>query len=564
MGAADRPHAVLILDDDEVTLALERRILERAGFTVIAAANAEAAREAIEREGVALLILDYRLGTTQNGLDFFRAVRAAGHGLPAILVTSFSDESKVIEALRAGIRDVVPKSGDYLDYLPQAVRRIIDQAHTERQLAESEALKDLVERLRSSEESLKRSAEERERLLESERAARAESERASRLKDEFLATLSHELRTPLNAILGWTHLLRSRPGNEQQVSDGLETIDRNARVQAQIVNDLLEMSRIISGKLRLDLQPVDLAAIVESAVTSSRPAADNKRIEMQLTVDSTAAVLGDQARLQQVLWNLLSNAIKFTPEGGRVAVTLHRVGSDVELVVTDNGQGIKPEFLPYLFDRFRQADASTTRQHRGMGLGLSIVKNLVEMHHGTVTASSAGDGQGATMVVRLPLLADADVPHGLTEDPSAGEPDVIPTLAGLRLLVVDDEPDSREFVSRILSEAGADVRTASSTAEAIRAVHDEPPDLLISDIGMPHADGFELIRLIRALPAGSGGDMPAVALTAFARSEDRQRALVAGYQAHIAKPVQPMELAAEIARLARRFAIAKRQAQAKP
>jgi signal transduction histidine kinase len=554
MSLPDSPLPILILDDDEATLALERRILERAGFTVTAASTPDGARSAIDRVGAALLILDYRLGTTVSGLDFFRSLRADGHDLPAILVTSFSDESKVIEALRAGIRDVVPKSGDYLDYLPQAVRRILDQAHAERQLAESEALKDLVERLRASEESLTRIAEERERLLESERAARAESERAGRVKDEFLATLSHELRTPLNAILGWTHLLRSRSGDERQLAEGLETIDRNARAQAQIVNDLLEMSRIISGKLRLDLQQVDLAAIAEDAISSSRPAADNKRIDLQSTLDTGAEVWGDPARLQQVLWNLLSNAIKFTPEQGRITVVLQREDRHVELTVRDSGQGIKAEFMPFLFDRFRQADASTTRQHRGMGLGLSIVKNLVEMHGGSVTAASAGENQGATFVVRMPLSSENTIDaFGLSvmEAPS-GEAGADSHFEGLRLLVVDDEPDAREFVARIMTEAGADVRVAGSTAEALRAIAEQPPDLLISDIGMPQSDGFELIRLIRALPAEAGGQMPAMALTAFARPEDRQQALIAGYQAHLAKPVQPAELATEIARLARR------------
>jgi signal transduction histidine kinase len=556
MGPSDSAPQILVLDDDEATLELERRTLARAGFAIVAAARAEEALAAIERGGVALLILDYRLGTTLSGLDFFRSLRTSGHGLPAILVTSFSDESKVIEALRAGIRDVVPKSGDYLDYLPLAVSRILDQAHAERQLAESEALKDLVERLRASEESLKRIAEERERLLESERAARAESERASRLKDEFLATLSHELRTPLNAILGWTHLLRTRLDDTRQLAEGLETIDRNARVQAQIVNDLLEMSRIISGKLRLDLQHVDLASIAEEAITSSRPAADNKRIALQSTIDAAAGeIWGDPARLQQVLWNLLSNAIKFTPEGGRIDVQLERVDQHVELTISDSGQGIKAEFLPYLFDRFRQADASTTRQHRGMGLGLSIVKNLVEMHGGSVTASSAGENQGSTFVVTLPLASESGLrAYGLSlREAPEGETAIEPDFHGLRLLVVDDEHDAREFVSRVLSEAGAEVRTAASTAEALRAIADDPPDLLISDIGMPQADGFELIRAIRKLPASQGGRMPALALTAFARSEDREQALLAGYQGHLAKPVQPAELTAQVARLARRL-----------
>jgi signal transduction histidine kinase len=541
MAAAYANFPILILDDDQATLTLERRTLERAGFKVIAAATPAEARAAIARDGVAMLVLDYRLGGSSSGLDFFRSLRAERRDLPAVLVTSFSDESKVIEALRAGIRDVVPKSGDYLDYLPQAVIRIIDQVLTERQVAESE--------------SLKRIAEERERLLESERAARAESERAGRLKDEFLATLSHELRTPLNAILGWTHLLQARPGDARQLAEGLETIERNARAQTQIVDDLLEMSRIISGKLRLDVQPIDLAAVVDGAIQTIRPAAQAKSIRLETAIDPSAGpISGDAARIQQILWNVFSNAIKFTPKDGRITVSVQRVESHVEVTVTDTGQGIRPEFLPYLFDRFRQADASTTRQHRGMGLGLSIVKNLVEMHGGAVRASSPGEGQGATFVISLPLIANRRL------DDDSGDAGAlrswlggIPQLPGVRLLVVDDEADAREFLSRVLTECGAEVTAVASVAEALDAFAARVPDVLISDIGMPHHDGYELIRAIRKLPRDRGGQVPALALTAFARSEDRQRALMAGYQAHIAKPAHPTELITQIASLAGRL-----------
>ena len=533
---------IVILDDDEATLTLERRTLERAGFTVIGAQSAAAARAAIVEQNVSLLILDYRLGGSSSGLDFFRSMRAEGYTLPAILVTSFSDESKVIEALRAGIRDVVPKSGDYLDYLPQAISRIIDQVVTERRVAESEVLK--------------RNAEERERLLESERAARAESERASRLKDEFLATLSHELRTPLNAILGWTHLLRARTHDPRQLGEGLEIIERNARVQAQIVDDLLEMSRIISGKLRLTVQPIDIAAAVDAAIDTVKPAAEGKDIRLETTIDrQVGPIAGDPARIQQVLWNVLSNAIKFTPAGGHVDVSLASVGTHVEITVTDTGQGIKPEFLPYLFDRFRQADSSTTRQHRGMGLGLSIVKNLVEMHGGSVSATSPGEGHGATFAIALPLILPdfTSDRHATSSALPLSSIEGMPDLTGLRLLVVDDERDALEFVSRVLAERGAIVQSVASSDDALRHLEQEVPDVLISDIGMPRADGYELIRAIRRLPASSGGQIPALALTAFARSEDRQRALLAGYQAHLAKPVQPTELITQIAILAGRL-----------
>jgi signal transduction histidine kinase len=557
MAATDSHFPVLILDDDQATVALQKRILERAGFRVVATSTVAEARASVERDRVALLILDYRLGSHASGLDFFRSLTAEGFSLPAILVTSFSDESKVIEALRAGIRDVVPKSGDYLEYLPLAVSRIIEQVRTARRVAESEANARLVEALQASEESLKRIAEERERLLESERAARAESERAGRLKDEFLATLSHELRTPLNAILGWAHLLRARPYDPLQTAEGLETIDRNARAQTRIVDDLLEMSRIISGKLRLNVERVDILTIIDAAISGIRPAAEAKGIRLTTNLDVSAGpISGDPARLQQILWNLLSNAVKFTPENGEVRVVLERVPPQIQLTISDTGEGIKPEFLPYLFDRFRQADASTTRQHRGMGLGLSIVKNLVEMHGGVVTASSDGEGRGSTFVVKLPCT--------VTSDATADDPleealhgtlgaEMAPQLNDLRVLVVDDEPDAREFLARLLTESGAKVETASSVGEALLAVEKGPPDVLISDIGMPQADGYELIRAVRALPAARGGQMPALALTAFARSEDRQRALLAGYQAHLAKPIHPTELITQIASLAGRL-----------
>jgi signal transduction histidine kinase len=402
-------------------------------------------------------------------------------------------------------------------------------------------------------------AEERERLLDSERAARAESERASRLKDEFLATLSHELRTPLNAILGWSQLLRARPHDANEIAQGLQTIERNARAQAQIVEDLLEMSRIISGKLRLDVQRIDLRPVIDTAVQSVKPAAEARNIQLLTTVDHrTEAIAGDPARLQQILWNLLSNAIKFTPRDGRVEVVLRYIDSHAELTVRDTGQGIRREFLPFLFDRFRQADASTTRQHRGMGLGLSIVKSLVEMHGGTIAAHSEGEGQGATFTITLPLnvarvmeLRDEDrrVVSTFMLTPALE----VPRLTGVRVLCVDDEPDARDLLKRILSEFEAEVETVSSASEALPLVERVHPDVLVSDIGMPEVDGYELIRAVRLLPADDGGQTPALALTAFARSEDRQRALLAGYQAHVAKPIEPSELITTIASLAGRI-----------
>lgn len=396
-------------------------------------------------------------------------------------------------------------------------------------------------------------AEERHRILESERAARSNAERASLLKDEFLATLSHELRTPLNAILGWTQLLRTGERDEASLDEGLQTIERNARAQTRIIEDLLEMSRIVSGKTRLDVQPIDLAWIIESAVGTLAPAAAAKQVRIVKMLDPVQTMSGDPARLQQVLWNLLANAIKFTPKGGRVDIVLQRINSHVEIGVSDNGEGISPEFLPFVFDRFRQQDASKTRRHGGLGLGLSIVKNLVELHGGSVRVESEGLGKGAIFTVSLPLVS---VRQGTAPrvHPGAEQNEVCPVdveLEGVRVLVVDDERDSLEFVRRLLKECKASVVTASSAAEGLRLIRAERPDVIVSDIGMPEKDGLEMMRELRGQSANSS-KIPAIALTAFARSEDRTRAMLAGYQVHLSKPVQPQELLAAIANLAGR------------
>ncbi len=397
-------------------------------------------------------------------------------------------------------------------------------------------------------------ADERHRLLESERAARSSAERASFLKDEFLATLSHELRTPLNAILGWTQLLRAGDGEPGDMREGLETIERNARAQTRIIEDLLEMSRIISGKTRLDVQTTDLAGVIEGAIDALRPAAAAKNVRIVKVLDPVQPISGDPARLQQVLWNLLANAIKFTPKGGRVNVVLQRVNSHVEIVVSDNGEGIAPEFLPYVFDRFRQQDASQTRHHSGLGLGLSIVKNLVELHGGSVRVQSDGPGKGATFTVALPLVP-------VRQDDSAGRhPEAAPEmrclvkveLDGVRVLVVDDERDSLELVRRLLKDCKADVLLASSAEDGLRLVKENSPDVIVSDIGMPGKDGLEMMRELRARSALQQARIPAIALTAFARSEDRTRAMLAGYQVHLSKPVEPQELLAAVANLAGR------------
>jgi signal transduction histidine kinase/CheY-like chemotaxis protein len=403
---------------------------------------------------------------------------------------------------------------------------------------------------------------ERNELLTSERAARVEAERVSRMKDEFLATLSHELRTPLNAILGWSQILLGSDRDDESIVEGLNTIERNARAQTRLIEDLLDMSRIISGKVRLDVQRVELASVIEASVAAIRPAADARSLRLQVTLDPLAGpVRGDPGRLQQVVWNLLSNAVKFTPKGGRIQICLERVNSHLEILVSDTGEGIKPEFLPHLFERFRQSDASTTRRHGGLGLGLSIVKQLVELHGGTVRAKSPGVDQGSTFTVMLPLAvlhdAEADAamqrihPETMWAHDQPGE---VVRLAGVNVLVVDDEADARELVRRFLTSCGASVETATSAEEALSALSKHQPDVLISDIGMPDIDGYELMRRVRSRSDAPYRRIPAIALTAFARSEDRTRAMLAGYNVHLSKPIEPVELAATVGSLTGRTA----------
>ncbi|MDI1476010.1 ATP-binding protein [Polyangium sp. y55x31] len=395
----------------------------------------------------------------------------------------------------------------------------------------------------------KKAAIERMFLLESERAARAEAERASRMKDEFLATLSHELRTPLNAILGWAQLVQ-RPGiRPDQLAKGLAVIERNTHLQAQLINDLLDVSRIVAGKIHVEMQPTQLAPVVEAAIEACRASAEAKGVTLRGPPDpARVAVRGDPARLQQIVWNLVSNAIKFTPKGGRVDVSMRQEGERAVITVRDTGQGIGPEFLPFLFERFRQADSSMARRHGGLGLGLSIVKRLVELHGGTVCAESEGIGMGATFKVELPCEASerSRMPSRLPPIVPANDPR---NLQGVAVLVVDDEADSRELVKRVLEEHEAVVCTAASAAEALDVSASRTIDLIVSDIGMPGMDGYALMREIRARRNGHGKEVVAVAVTAFARPEDRERALAAGYRAHLAKPFEPSELVSLLAGL---------------
>lgn len=416
-------------------------------------------------------------------------------------------------------------------------------------------LRDITER--------KTAEQERSRLLALEQQARSEAEaalalaeRANRLKDEFLATVSHELRTPLNAVLGWASILRNSH-DPDDLQPGLETIERNARAQAVLIEDILDVSRIITGKLRLDVQPMELTPVVEQAIETVRPAADAKQVRIDWEVDQRSGmILGDADRLQQVFWNLLSNAVKFTNKGGTVKVRSGRSESKAQIVVSDNGRGISAEFLPYVFDRFRQADGTTTRQKAGLGLGLAITRHLVELHGGEVTVDSAGEGKGATFTVMLPLRAVREHTSPISSQrametaDSHRQAEYRHRLHGVKVLVVDDEPDARLLLKRVLEQSEVEVRAVESVADALAALQDWTPNVLISDIGMPDEDGYALIRKLRSLEAEQGGHIPAIALTSYASVEDRRRAVAAGFETHLRKPVTPAELTAAIERLA--------------
>ena len=420
--------------------------------------------------------------------------------------------------------------------------------------------------LQQKAKTLKSEIKERERVEEELRAslsreqiARAEAETANRMKDEFLATVSHELRTPLNAIIGWSHMLRAGTLDEVTAARAIETIDRNARSQAQLVEDILDVSRVITGKLNLNMAPIDVAAIINAAIDSVQLAADSKDIELEVTLDPTARhILGDASRLQQVVWNLLSNAIKFTPSGGRVAVRLSRSGREAQIQVIDSGAGIDADFLPHIFDRFRQADGTTTRRYGGLGLGLSIVRHLVELHGGTAQAFSEGESHGATFTISLPLPANAPrARRRRTGSNRAWIPtttkskiQLLPSLADVRVLIVEDDADTLQMLSVMLADSGAKVETAVSSEQALEVLQWHRPDVLVSDLAMPGEDGYTLISKVRSLENKAEGQLPAVALTSHVRVEDRARALSAGFNMFVPKPIEPAELINAIANLA--------------
>jgi signal transduction histidine kinase/ActR/RegA family two-component response regulator len=418
----------------------------------------------------------------------------------------------------------------------------------------------LQQKAASLEEEIKERLQVEERLrlaLVGEQMARGQAETANRMKDEFLATVSHEIRTPLNAIIGWTHLLRSGRLDETTAARAIETIDRNAKSQAQLIEDILDVSRMITGKLRLHNELVDIASVINAAIDSVQLAVDSKNLKLEVTLDPSARhTLGDANRLQQVVWNLLSNAIKFTPTGGRIEVKLERAGENVEISVSDTGLGIGSDFLPFIFDRFRQADGTTTRQHGGLGLGLAIARHLVELHGGTIKADSEGEGKGATFIARLPLAPQGATRPGKSMgglqpiDRSHRGISSLPSLSDVNVLLVDDDPDTLQILSMMLTDSKAGVQTAASVTEALEVLLWYRPDVVVSDLAMPGEDGYSLVRKMRALESENGKQTPVVALTSYVRVEDRARALSAGFNMFVPKPVQPDELITAIANLA--------------
>ncbi len=486
---------------------------------------------AVERNCFNLILADYSLPSF-DGLSALIIAREKCPDVPFIIISGALGEELAIETLKSGATDYILKHR--LERLMPSVRR---------------ALRESAER-----EARKQAERDRESLLEREHEARMKAEEAVRLKDEFLATVSHELRTPLNAIYGWATMLRGGRLSSSDSYNAVEIIERNAKIQIQLIEDLLDVSRMIAGNLRLEIELVEPATIIRQAIESIHPAADAKLINIETKFDSgVQKILADTSRLQQIVWNLLSNAVKFTPREGHVEVSLQTVDSYVEISVKDSGAGVPLDFLPHVFERFRQAEQATTRVHGGLGLGLAIVKNLVEMHGGRITAESKGLGAGATFTVSLPLIAIAE--NGHTEKKSYPEKIISKTpvyfeddvpLAGVHVLAVDDDADSRELLQVFLEQNGATVDVADNTHEAFKKFNAAPPDILISDVGMPGEDGYRLITKIRSGSNSEDEQIPAIALTGFARVEDRQRAIQAGFDSHISKPIDPKVLVQEI------------------
>lgn len=525
--------------------AIARKILDEAEISASIHLSFDTSVQAIE-QGVGTVVLLYEClrDPAQERLEAFLACEPPWSSVPFIVLikpgTVFTGGDAKLQTLRHAVLLERPTT---LAAFVSAIRVAL-QARTRQY-----EIRDLLQ-------AAQRASQERARLHAEALESRAAAESANRIKDEFLAVVSHELRTPLNAILGWATLLERGQLDAERRAQGIETIERNARVQAQLIEDLLDVSRIISGTLRLHVQQVELIPVLEQALNAVAPAAEAKGLRVVRIFDPDAGqISGDPARLQQVVWNLLSNAVKFTPKGGRIQVTLERNNSHVQVRVADNGRGIASQYLAAIFERFRQIDSSTTRSYGGLGLGLSIVRQLVELHGGSVTADSPGEGQGSTFTVRLPIT-----PLRYRAEPTAvyevipPVPSLAPTLmalAGVKVLIIDDELDSSHVLAVTLSAYGAEVMTANSAPRGLELFANAAVDVIVCDIGMPQEDGYSVIRKIRSAQEAGERWTPAIALTAYARSDDRTRALAAGFQAHVAKPADPLELVTLIAGLSR-------------
>jgi len=557
----ERPR-ILIVDDLPEKRLVYSTVLEELDAELVVARSGTEALKSILNDEFAVILLDVNM-PDMDGLETASLIRRyrRTERTPIIFITAYADEMQTSRGYELGAVDyILAPINPHV--LRSKVRVFIDLYRAHAELASShQALEQHVaertrelsrsnERLQAEIEERRRIEHERESLLRREQLLRAEAEELSRLKDEFLATMSHELRTPLNAIFGWITLLRTGRLDAPTEKRALETIERNARSQRRLIEDLLDVSRIVTGKVTLELAIVDPRRVVESSVETMMPAAQAKGIALVPLLEAGVGPLrGDPARLQQIVCNLLSNAIKFTPLGGRVEIVLARRGAEAEISVRDTGQGIKPEFLPYVFDRFRQEDGSISRRHGGLGLGLAIVRHLVELHGGTISAASDGEGRGATFTLRVPIRPGSvagQIPEARSVAPSGAAP-----LGGVHALVVDDDAGAREVIAHILESLGARVSLAASGPVALTLLFERKPNVLVADLGMPEMDGFALIEQVRALDPNLGGRIPAVAVTAYATMQDRLRALHAGYQNHIAKPVEAAELAAIISSLTR-------------
>jgi signal transduction histidine kinase len=536
--------SVLLVDDNSDDRELAKRAIRKgiADATFIEIETEADFSRALIEFTFTVAIIDYRLGWT-DGLCLLDRLKKHDATMPVIMFTNTGTEDVCAQGMKAGLFDYIIKRREQFPKLPVSIRAALEFRRTREELQwQAARLSELLER-------------ERRARAEAE-IARVEAERANRLKDEFLATVSHELRTPLNAVLGWAALMSNdKFVDMQEIRRGLKVIEKNARVQAQLIDDLLDLSLIVSGRIRLEIDRIDLVSAVQSAIEAVRVSAGQKGIEITQVLDPKAGpVRGDTSRLQQIVWNLLTNAVKFTPEGGKIHVVVRRVSSRVAISVTDSGIGIRQELLPIIFEQFRQGDNSLTRKYGGLGIGLAVVKNLVELHGGYVEVHSAGEGQGATFTVSLPVcVLKEDFQETGDQRPGlAISGEVAAALAGLRVLVVEDDLDTADLVARVLREYGIGVEFVLSTHEALGRLKEGRFDVLLSDIGMPGQSGYALIADVRALPPRQNGSIPAAALTALARSEDRQRALLAGFDTHLAKPVDPNELIALVASLSLR------------